>query len=140
MRLKIIAAMLTLYQDNPITVDLWNSLNTHTRSLGMDGMSDDEEDGDGTKPYKVSIHPWRNPDIADWMDFIDARYHLIQPNMGNTMRRRIRGGGSVLRRQFVPNLDPWLYNSEYPITSMTVKTLSQGLPRVGLSNIDGLAK
>jgi hypothetical protein len=141
MRLKIITAMLIRCRDNKKiskdVKDMWTSLDTYVRGLGMDGTSDDEEDADGTKPYKVLTHPWRNPDIPDWMDFIEARYHLVRSNTGNTMRRRIRTGG-VSQRQFIPNLDPWLYNPELPVDRLTIKPASQGLSRIGLSNVEGL--
>jgi hypothetical protein len=108
--------------------------------MGMDAVSDDEEDGDGTRPYQVKTLAWRNPDIARFMEFIDARYYLAKKKTGNTLRRRARTGNRLSARPPVLNLPKWFYNDNFaPLNTLTIDTDNLfSISTLGLSNTDGL--
>ncbi|KAJ7878717.1 hypothetical protein B0H13DRAFT_1892522 [Mycena leptocephala] len=66
----------------------WERLLAIVQKLGTIGMSSEEEDeveleGEPTKIYRVKICIWRNPDIVDYMRFIDVQRDLEAKQVGN---------------------------------------------------------
>jgi hypothetical protein len=66
----------------------WERLLAIVQKLGAIGMSSEEEDeveleGEPTKIYWVKICIWRNPDIIDYMRFIDVQRDLDAKQVGN---------------------------------------------------------
>jgi hypothetical protein len=137
-RMDTIERMLFLYAGSADTLAIWQALYTCLDTMGMEGTSDDEEEADGTRSYRVRVLPWRNPDIAEWMDFIDARYGLIRKKTGNTRRSR-RRGGPVSAREPALLLPPWFYNPAYaPLATLTNNDDPFSIARAGLTSVDGL--
>jgi hypothetical protein len=129
------------FMDKQDIVDLWGSLGSCIQTLGIDGMSDDEEDEDGTQPYKVMSHPWRNPEIAEWMEFIDLCYYLIKAKTGSAMRCRTREGSEISLREVVLNLPPWFYSTEFCLmNTLTTSTSAFTLSCTGLGSMEGLTE
>jgi hypothetical protein len=136
--MDIIERMLFLFADSRDTLTIWQALYTCLDTMGMDGISDDEEEADGIRLYRVRTLPWRNPELTEWMEFIDARYSLVQKKTGNTRRSR-RRGGAVSTRGPALLLPPWFYDPAYaPLRTLTNSNDQFSIPRVGLTNVDGL--
>jgi hypothetical protein len=129
--------MLLYAAHTPDTISIWTSLHTCVDNMGMEGVSEDEEVPGGT--YRIKTVPWRNPDIADWMAFVDLRYWHVKGKSGSVCRARVRGGTSVSPQEPVLNLPPWYYNQAYaPLNTLTNSDSTFAISRIGLTNIEGL--
>ncbi|RPD61502.1 hypothetical protein L227DRAFT_500317 [Lentinus tigrinus ALCF2SS1-6] len=87
------------------------------RSLGPFGMSSDESDhnsGEGIR-YRILRKPWRNPELANWLQFFDKLYSIWRlGNMtGAQPHPRVPSNAISIRRPPVRGL-PWnAYNEAW---------------------------